>query len=119
MIQRTVLPVALFAVLAACGGYDSSSNSYNPTGLGASTYPLIGTVRDASDNAPLQGATVEVLDGPHAGTSATTAADGTYSIPGLSGGMTVRASLAGYQAQSQPVTITGSSVTLDFSLSPS
>jgi len=49
-----------------------------------------------------------VLDGPNAGRSATTGADGRYSLPDLeSGGFTLTTERAGYSPQAQPVTLTG------------
>lgn len=57
------------------------------------TFTLSGVVvRGQGDMDPIGGAVVEVVDGPRAGDTSTTDALGRYSLPGLFGDVTVRAS---------------------------
>lgn len=83
---------------------------------GESAY-LTGHVRDTAGN-PLDGATVETLTGPSAG-SDDSGADGHYGIDALAeGSYTVRASLAGYDPQTQAAQVRSGANTLDFVLAP-
>jgi hypothetical protein len=62
------------------------------------TFTLSGTVvRKQGSGGPLAGALVEVVDGDQAGYSSTTDGGGNYSIPGLSGEISVKASRDGYE----------------------
>ena len=80
------------------------------------TFTLSGTVTRAQNGSgPIAGATVEVQDGPRAGDLATTDTAGMYAIPGLSRGLTVRASGTGFMADEETVNLTADLV-LDFSL---
>ena len=68
---------------------------------------LTGTVIDGGRRVGLDGARVEVTDGANAGRAATTAADGTFSIPDLlEGTFTIRISHPNFDPVVQPVTLT-------------
>jgi len=80
------------------------------------TFTLSGTVvRKQGSGGPLAGALVEVVDGDQAGYSATTDGGGNYSIPGLSGEMSVKASKDGYEDLYKTVDMS-EDVTQEFSL---
>src|SRR5688572_1096104 len=70
---------------------------------------ITGRVRDANTNAYLLGATVTIAE---LGRTATTNADGTYSLSGVpAGNYTLNTSYLGYQDVSQPVALSGSGET--------
>jgi hypothetical protein len=74
---------------------DRSDDSGPPP---AQTFTLSGTVmRKQGAAGPIAGALVEVTEGEQAGYSATTNSAGEYSIPGLSGEITVKASSEGFE----------------------
>jgi hypothetical protein len=101
------------AALASCGKKEEGTGT---TGPSASTYTLSGTVTSQANGAAISGATVQIMDGPNAGKTATTSSSGSYSITGLTtGGGTVRASATGYNPVSTGVTIV-SNTTQNFSL---
>jgi len=84
----------------------------------AAHFTLSGTISDETNARPIAGGTVQVLDGPDAGKSASTDGGGGYSLSGLAGGsMTVRASASGYTAREQSVTV-ARDATLDLRLRP-
>ena len=67
---------------------------------------------------PVGEARVDVIDGPHAGRSATTnLANGTYEIYGLSGNLSVRVTKDGFFVDTKSVSLTENRV-LDFELRP-
>jgi hypothetical protein len=110
-----------FCVLAAaCGG------STTPTGPSAAQVPtpqtasitLTGSVRDASSNAPLGGADVQIATGPDAAKSTATDASGNYALAGLRLGVfTVRVTRAGYEIVERTLSASGD-VRLDLQLRP-
>ena len=51
------------------------------------------------------GVVVQIIDGPHMGKSATTGSDGSYQIVGVSGGMTLTATMSGYTTQTKSTTV--------------
>ncbi len=79
---------------------------------------LSGTVAAANNGHPLGGAKVEAIRTGLVKASVTTNADGTYSIGGLApGSYDVRASAAGYESGTQPITVdAGSTTRVNFSL---
>lgn len=77
-------------------------------------YPVSGTVSDSSNGAPIAGATVAISGGG----SLTTSSNGTYAIPLSNGTYNLTASDPGYQSTSSSVTVAGTSVTLNFTLTP-
>jgi hypothetical protein len=78
---------------------------------------LNGIVSDARTGGPVSGASVEILNGPPAGKSATTDASGAYAIVGISGTFTERVSKAGYVTQERTMT-TGAFQAGNFQLTP-
>jgi hypothetical protein len=79
-------------------------------------WKLSGTIKAASNGAPLQGATVKIVDGPNASQSTTTDNAGSYSFVALQqSGFTVQASASGYTALSMGVSLTVDTVQ-DFAL---
>jgi len=71
------------------------------------TFTLSGAVSEGQDDRDaIGGAVVEVVDGEHAGESATTDSRGEYTLPGLSGEITVRASRDGFGPEEDTVNMT-------------
>ena len=69
---------------------------------------ISGFVTDAGDHAKIAGVVVSILDGPNAGRTTTTGADGAYQLYDLEiGPFTVRFSRAGYATLDQPFTLIG------------
>lgn len=85
LFSRPLRPLAastLLLIAASCGG---AATPAGPAPTPAATYSLRGVVRSyASGN--MAGARVTITDGPNAGLSATTAADGSYQVTLISGG---------------------------------
>jgi carboxypeptidase family protein len=118
--------VLLAAALTACGGSDSTPVSPSPSPAPApnpapspapspvpaptpapTTFTLSGTVTDSVTTSALTGSTVTIFDGVNVGRSTATAADGTYSLTGLTqGAFTIRATLAGYTQLERAVNLT-------------
>jgi hypothetical protein len=102
--------VCLSVFLTSCG---------NSTGAGSTTptptiVTLSGTVTDAASGAAVSGAAVAI-----SGKSATTGADGKYSIAGLSpGSATLTVQHQGHDNFSQSVTLSGTATTVDVKLTP-
>lgn len=77
---------------------------------------LSGVVRDSATSAPVEGATVAVLE---TGQSATTGADGVYAMEVAAGTYSVRAKAPAYHAKIVPATMTaGERTDLDILLEP-
>ena len=96
---RTVgfaLPLAL--MLAACDQLPASPSSTAPPDSQSATIQLSGSVTDAAWR-PLAGARVEVVEGPQAGVSTTTDANGDYFLQGARR----RHSFSGDQGRSRPI----------------
>lgn len=74
---------------------------------------LTGVVKDAATNSPIQGAVVKILP---SGPSATTLADGTYSLTYIPGTFDISCTALGYANQSVNTTLIGGSNTLDFNM---
>ena len=90
------------------------------TGVALATFALSGMVTETppTTSTVLAGVRVAFVDGANQGKSATTGADGRYTITGVvNGGYTVSATLAGYPTVALPVGINGNT-TLDFRLDP-
>ena len=104
----------ILTLVISCGG-DSSPTT--PAGPGSEqTYTLSGVITSESSGETLQGAHVEVVDGRHAGKSDDTDSSGRYSISGLNGGLSVRASKDGYETSSAKGATMTSNTTLDIAL---
>lgn len=102
MSSGVLLVVVLAQGLAGCGGSSLPSTPTVPSPVQQPAPPppapfqVTGHVYDAADR-PLEGATVEVLDGPQAGTVTTSDAAGALSLTGTFNGATrFRASRADY-----------------------
>jgi hypothetical protein len=91
------------------------SQSVHVRVMPAGTYVLTGTVREPGF--VVSGATVAILDGPNAGLSRTTAFNGSYTLYGIAGVVTIRAQKTGYVDQTLQVSVTQDQV-LDFTLMP-
>jgi hypothetical protein len=72
----------------------------------AVTYSVSGTIAGMLENAPLEGARVEIPGGPNTGKSAISDANGFYRLSGLTPGqMTIRASKTGYSSRDRELTL--------------
>jgi carboxypeptidase family protein len=83
-------------------------------------FTLSGRVTESAPTATtgISGATVRIVDGPNAGRSITTDAQGNYSLATLqASGFTAEASASGYQSQARGVTLT-SNMSVTFQLRP-
>ena len=108
--------------ITVTGNQASGTNTIAVSGTGVAipTFTLSGLVTETAPTTStvLPGVRVTIVDGANAGKTATTGADGRYSITGVvNGGFTVTAQLAGYTTASLPVGINGNT-TLDFRLDP-
>lgn len=103
-IVRLVLLCGLPVAVGACDGHMVPSNLVGPTPPPVGTSQVTGYVANVT-GILLQGATVTVISS--SGTSTTTSGyDGRYALP-AAGDVTVRAQMAGFDAQEQRVTVTG------------
>src|SRR5439155_19984866 len=111
-------PGNAFTLIASGSGLTRATS----TAFSVSAVPgsLSGTVAAASDGHPLGGAKVEAFQTGLVKASATTNADGTYSMGGLTpGSYDVRASATGYQSGTQTITVAaGNTTSVNFSLAP-
>jgi len=108
--------------VTVAGNQASGTNTIaiSGTGLAVQTFTLSGIVTESAPTTStvLAGARVTIIDGANQGKTATTGADGRYSIAGVSnGGYTVTAVVSGYRDGVLPVGINGNT-TLDFRLDP-
>jgi len=108
-MKRVWAALVLSVVVGACG--EEPSRSDDPTSGGS----IAGSVRDASSDLPIPGATIAV-----SGTGRETSADGVgeYSLGGIPAGLQEAvASAFGYQSSATSVTIVeGSTSFVDFRL---
>jgi hypothetical protein len=110
---RLTVSFALLLAAVSCSG-GSSPSTPTPTPTPTPTTSLTGTVTDAVSNAPVSGAKVAVQ-----GQSATTGADGKYTITGLTNGATtVTSQHQGHLNFSQSVTLSGATTT-NIAMTPS
>jgi hypothetical protein len=93
-VARLALAASLCVALAACGGGGSNSGTNSPT----DTNPSVTTNGTAAVGAPIVGGTVSFKCASGATASATTAADGTYSVALKSADYPCVAQVAGGQA---------------------
>ncbi|GIL28149.1 hypothetical protein NUM_34030 [Actinocatenispora comari] len=99
-------------------GYDGPTGLGTPNGVAAFTYQAAGavggTVTDSATREPVSGVEVAAM-----GRTATTGADGKYSLPLPAGTWEVTASRRGYQAKTVTVSVTdGGTTTQDLALDP-
>lgn len=103
-MKRLWIATLFVSVTAACGADEPVGTPTGPTTtatVAASHVSLVGYVLDTAFRS-LPGATVTVADGPHAGLSTTTDADGRFSLAGLFGSATeFRATRDGYLGATQ------------------
>lgn len=108
-MKRLFTSVTLAALLAACGGRNSSSIPSAPSSIATASLPGAqganqvqqGYVLDTAFR-PLAGVRVEVLDGPQAGTSMISDATGQFQLTGLFASTnTFRATREGYVPATQ------------------
>ena len=99
---------AFIALAFGCGDRPSPSPTAPGVSPGVSSPPagqthIRGSVSDTVGR-PLPGALVAVLDGPLAGTTKLTDAEGRFELTGTAAGAaTLRVSLVGFQTKTQPV----------------
>jgi len=113
--MRNVVAIATLVsagLLTGCGSGHSSINApgtapsaASPAPSGTTQIQLDGYVYDTGFR-PIGGATVEVLDGPQAGTVLTSQADGHFSGVGVFNGVTMRATKSGYAPDTKAVRLT-------------
>jgi hypothetical protein len=114
--HAVMLTLGTLLVLPACDGSDSpAAPTTAPTT--PESFTLSGSVTGLG-TAPLDSATVEILDGDHAGVSAQTNAEGLYEMTGLTGNVNVRAFESCHSEQRAGTAMTQNRV-LDFQLEPS
>jgi hypothetical protein len=111
-VKRVIAVMCLSAYAIGCGSSSSttSPSATVPTSAPSPTvtYTLSGTVSDQQTRRGIQSAAVQIPDGPNANKAAVTAADGSFSLPGLTAGdLTVRVAATGYTALTQTMTLTG------------
>ncbi|MEO7191282.1 MAG: carboxypeptidase regulatory-like domain-containing protein [Vicinamibacterales bacterium] len=123
--RRGIVALWVFAsIFSGCSDKHSSPVAPEPpvtttTVTADSTrWSISGTVSNAPEQAPVANAKVETLDGPSAGQSTVTDAQGHYALSGLQPGtVSVRASLSGFEAASHSISLTANQ-TVDFALRP-
>jgi hypothetical protein len=117
--MKQFLVAALLAICAACGSSSPSapSSSTTTTPPAPTTFNLSGTITSAGGGGIA--ATLNILDGPNAGRSATANSSGAYSFTGLTGGgFTIAITANGFVTQNRGVTLISDS-TLSVALLPS
>jgi hypothetical protein len=92
----------------------STSHGFALAPLAPGTYTLSGTVTYASNGSAVAGAQVALT----LGSSMITGAGGEFSFSVTNGSYTLKVTMVGYVAQTVPLTITGSNLIKDVSLSP-
>ena len=98
-LHRHLWILVVAALALGCDSDSPTAPSPTPTPTPTptpQTFTLSGQVTDADNGASVPNATIEILDGDHAGTMATTGADGRYSIPDVAGNMNVEITATGY-----------------------
>jgi hypothetical protein len=117
--MKFIAVMCVVSATMACSGSKSptAATTAPPPAPTPTTFTLSGTVTSTSGT-PINGATVRVNDGPNASRSATTAANGTYTLANLTlSGFTATASATNFVALGKGVNLT-SSQTIDFQLTP-
>jgi len=108
------IAVSLATLFGAC---DSRSPvTPNPLPRSQPIYTLTGVVTEPVA-APVEGAAVAVLDGPHKGKSTMTDGAGHYALIGVDGGFTLQVTKDGYESAAKGVTVT-QSLNFDVEITP-
>jgi hypothetical protein len=111
MAKRLLLPLSALALSIACGGATPTS----PTSTSSATFAIRGSVTGYQD-APLGGATLEILDGINQGQRVVTDVQGRYSFARLHPGeFTVRATAEDHATATKGVMLTADT-SLEFQL---
>ena len=116
--------LALTGILWSCGTSSDPGSSPSPSTPNSAAAPgappaftLLGVVSQAGAAVPVQGASIDLVDGVNAGRSTTTDGNGYYSLGGLLGGsFTLQARKNGYVGADKAVTL-ASDTRLDFTMS--
>lgn len=122
-MKRLLALVGIGLLSMACGSSSTSTTAPTPTPAPtptqpAATFTLTGVVTIGTSTTAISNATVTVQDSANAGKSATTDANGRYTISGLiAAGMTVAVAAPGYGGSSKGVTVTAAT-TLNFTMLP-
>ena len=115
--QYVIVALAL-CITAACGDDNRGPTLPTaPTALTSTSFALSGRITDAETGSAIRYATVLILDGPHAGNTSTSAADGSYSITDVAGNMNISVRAAGYQEAREGLAVL-SATQRDFQLTP-
>ena len=112
--QYVIVALAL-CITAACG--DDNRGPTAPTAPTSTSFALSGRITNAETGSAIRYATVLILDGPHAGKTSTSAADGSYSITDVAGNMNVLVKAAGYLEAREGLAVL-SATQRDFQLTP-
>jgi hypothetical protein len=114
-IQK-LMPVVVLAFCAGCSGGAATPTS--PTTPAVPTFQLTGRITDASAGIPVAGVAVSVADGANAGRTASTGADGRYTLSEMvAGSFTLKTKRDGYDDFAQAVSISNYA-TIDVRLIP-
>jgi hypothetical protein len=93
LVASLLVPALLISLPGCNVSLPSDPGSFSPRGGGNAVSPTVfGVVTDASNSHPIQGAHVLIEDGPNAGSTTSTDADGGYRITVTRGIVTIRAS---------------------------
>jgi hypothetical protein len=104
-MRRSAATTLLLGLIGCSGGGSPTAPTGTPTA--PPLFELTGTVRDAHVASPVSGVTLSAVDGPNAGKTTTTTADGRYTLGSLQHGtFTLRARHTSYDLHLQEVTIT-------------
>ena len=121
--MRNLVIAILCCWVSACGGGSSSppTTPTPPSPPPPTTASLTGRVTETvgTTSFAVEGAALSVVDGPNAGRTTTTNANGDYQLTGLQrGGFTVNVSANGYNTNGFGIDLTGD-LTRNFTLTPS
>ena len=108
------IAVSLATLFGACD--NRSPVTPNPLPRSQPIYTLTGVVTEPVA-APVEGAAVAVLDGPHKGKSTMTDGAGHYALIGVDGGFTLQVTKDGYESAAKGVTVT-QSLNFDVEITP-
>ena len=120
--RATAVAIAAMVTLSACGDNNhtatapSPAPTINPSQPAPLTHNVAGVVRQSVGGNVVSDVKVEVLDGPNAGRSAISDADGRYVLSALvDGQLQLRASRSGYASADRTIVL-GAHTTVDFTI---